>query len=78
MVVWRTDKFMAQEEAKSLGVFGAVNVGDDALWWDYGQLRLYRTNNRLLTSVRIFAVLILTGFDFRFNCVFMWVFPFLV
>lgn len=35
-----------------MGVFGAVNVGDEACWWDYGMLRLYRTNNRLLTSVR--------------------------
>ena len=34
-----------------MGVFGAVNVGDQACWWDYGMLRLYRTNNNLLTSV---------------------------
>lgn len=45
------DKFMAKSESKSLGVFGAVNVGDEACWWDYGQLRLYRTNNSLLTGV---------------------------
>eukprot|EP00904_Undaria_pinnatifida_P006054 jgi/Undpi1/2579/HiC_scaffold_13.g05958.m1 len=44
------DKFMAKSESKSMGVFGAVNVGDEACWWDYGMLRLYRTNNRLLTS----------------------------
>ncbi|CAM9537404.1 unnamed protein product [Ectocarpus sp. 4 AP-2014] len=45
------DKFMAKSESKSMGVFGAVNVGDEACWWDYGQLRLYRTNNALLTGV---------------------------
>lgn len=42
---------MAKDESKSMGVFGAVNVGDEACWWDYGQLRLYRTNNSLLTGV---------------------------
>lgn len=34
-----------------MGVFGAVNVGEDASWWDYGMLRLYRKNNLLLTAV---------------------------
>lgn len=30
-------------------IFGAVDVGADALWWDYGQLALYhRTNLRML------------------------------
>eukprot|EP00544_Gedaniella_sp_CCMP2646_P003881 CAMPEP_0202496926 /NCGR_PEP_ID=MMETSP1361-20130828/21372_1 /ASSEMBLY_ACC=CAM_ASM_000849 /TAXON_ID=210615 /ORGANISM="Staurosira complex sp., Strain CCMP2646" /LENGTH=520 /DNA_ID=CAMNT_0049128377 /DNA_START=16 /DNA_END=1578 /DNA_ORIENTATION=+ len=28
-----------------LGLFGAVNVGSDACWWDYGQLKLYSKNN---------------------------------
>lgn len=48
------DKFMATPEASKMGVFGAVNVGEDASWWDYGQLRLYRTNNLLLTHVSSF------------------------
>jgi hypothetical protein len=26
-------------------LFGAVDVGDKAYWWDYGQLPLYRSNN---------------------------------
>jgi hypothetical protein len=29
----------------SMGLFGAVDVGSDACWWDYGQLKLYSTNN---------------------------------
>lgn len=28
-----------------LGLFGAVDVGTDACWWDYGQLKLYSQNN---------------------------------
>lgn len=31
-----------------LGLFGAVNVGKDACWWDYGQLKLYAQNCFLL------------------------------
>lgn len=42
---------MAKPEAAGMGVFGAVNVGEDASWWDYGLLRLYRKNNLLLTAV---------------------------
>ncbi|GMI07536.1 hypothetical protein TrLO_g8252 [Triparma laevis f. longispina] len=30
---------------KTMGVFGAVDVGKDACWWDYGQLKLYSKNN---------------------------------
>jgi len=29
----------------TLGLFGAVNVGREACWWDYGQLKLYSINN---------------------------------
>ena len=29
------------------GVFGAVDVGEGCYWWDYGQLKLYLTNNVL-------------------------------
>ena len=32
----------------SLGLFGAVNVGREACWWDYGQLKLYAKNSLLL------------------------------
>lgn len=31
-----------------MGLFGAVNVGKDACWWDYGQLKLYSQNSLLL------------------------------
>lgn len=31
-----------------LGLFGAVDVGKDACWWDYGQLQLYSKNTMLL------------------------------
>jgi hypothetical protein len=29
------------------GVFGAIDVGEGCYWWDYGQLKLYLTNNVL-------------------------------
>eukprot|EP00636_Phaeomonas_parva_P017310 CAMPEP_0118852542 /NCGR_PEP_ID=MMETSP1163-20130328/1501_1 /TAXON_ID=124430 /ORGANISM="Phaeomonas parva, Strain CCMP2877" /LENGTH=584 /DNA_ID=CAMNT_0006784979 /DNA_START=113 /DNA_END=1867 /DNA_ORIENTATION=+ len=29
-------------------LFGAVNVGKDSIWWDYGQLKLYYRNMMLL------------------------------
>jgi hypothetical protein len=32
----------------ALGLFGAVDVGKDACWWDYGQLKLYSKNSLLL------------------------------
>lgn len=32
-------------DLSSLGLFGAVDVGSDACWWDYGQLKLYLKNN---------------------------------
>lgn len=32
------------------GLFGAVNVGADLSWWDYGQLKLYLRNSLLLTE----------------------------
>ncbi|KAG7349108.1 hypothetical protein IV203_011705 [Nitzschia inconspicua] len=31
-----------------MGLFGAVDVGKDACWWDYGQLQLYSKNSLLL------------------------------
>jgi hypothetical protein len=29
----------------NMGLFGAVDVGSKACWWDYGQLKLYSRNN---------------------------------
>jgi hypothetical protein len=43
---WITN-FLASTD-KKLGVFGAVDVGKDACWWDYGLLKLYSANNRKL------------------------------
>jgi len=38
----------SEEQGWSLGLFGAVDVGKDACWWDYGQLKLYSSNSLLL------------------------------
>ena len=38
----------ANEDTSKLGLFGAVDVGKDACWWDYGQLPLYSKNSLLL------------------------------
>ncbi|KAG7395083.1 hypothetical protein PHYBOEH_004235 [Phytophthora boehmeriae] len=49
----RMQKMMANFEesrAKELGLFGCVDVGSDVYWWDYGQLKLYLKNNRLVTK----------------------------
>merc|ERR1711935_1260010 len=45
-----SEKFQkANDENKcALGLFGAVDVGKDACWWDYGQLKLYSQNSLLL------------------------------
>lgn len=37
--------FIKSNEATGMGLFGAVDVGSEACWWDYGQLRLYLRNN---------------------------------
>merc|ERR1712154_17206 len=34
----------------NMGLFGAVDVGKDACWWDYGQLKKYALNNQKLLS----------------------------
>lgn len=44
----RMSAFKARLDLKDLGLFGAVNVGRDACWWDYGQLKLYSQNSLLL------------------------------
>ena len=33
-----------------MGLFGAVDIGTDACWWDYGQLKWYLKNNLMLTA----------------------------
>ncbi len=38
----------ANSGTTSLGLVGAVNVGKDAGWWDYGQVKLYSKNSKLL------------------------------
>lgn len=42
------DAFVAANS--DLGLFGAVDVGSNACWWDYGQLKLYIANNTKLTE----------------------------
>merc|ERR1712151_263477 len=47
------ETFSASEAAKASGLigrFGAVNVGQDCSWWDYGQIKLYSQNGLLLTK----------------------------
>uniref|UniRef100_A0A7S2ET75 Uncharacterized protein n=1 Tax=Trieres chinensis TaxID=1514140 RepID=A0A7S2ET75_TRICV len=41
----RMTKMKADFELGDMGLFGAVDVGSDACWWDYGQLKLYFKNN---------------------------------
>ncbi len=33
-----------------MGLFGAVDIGEDAFWWDYGQLRWYMKYNLMLAT----------------------------
>lgn len=35
-------------DLSGMGLFGAVDVGKEACWWDYGQLKLYSRNSLLL------------------------------
>ena len=44
----RMAAFKAKLELGDLGLFGAVDVGSKACWWDYGQLKLYSKNNTKL------------------------------
>lgn len=41
----RMAKMKANFDMGTLGLFGAVDVGTDACWWDYGLLKLYSQNN---------------------------------
>lgn len=42
------DTFLAANP--ELGMFGSVDVGSNACWWDYGQLKLYIANNLKLSE----------------------------
>lgn len=44
----RMKKFNQSFDRSGMGLFGAVDVGKDACWWDYGQLKLYSKNSLLL------------------------------
>jgi hypothetical protein len=37
--------FKATLDLSKYGIFGAVNVGSEACWWDYGLVKLYSKNN---------------------------------
>jgi hypothetical protein len=50
--------FFQQEDNITLGLFGAVDVGNDACWWDYGQLKLYSKNSLLLLQDGPSAILL--------------------
>lgn len=41
-------RFLSATAGDKMGLFGAVDVGKDACWWDYGQLKLYSANCLLL------------------------------
>lgn len=44
----RMKNFNEKFDRADMGLFGAVDVGKDACWWDYGQLKLYSKNSLLL------------------------------
>mmetsp|Transcript_3930 Transcript_3930/g.5170 ORF Transcript_3930/g.5170 Transcript_3930/m.5170 type:complete len:552 (-) Transcript_3930:200-1855(-) len=44
----RMAKMKASFDLGDYGLFGAVNVGKDAKWWDYGLVKLYSKNSLLL------------------------------
>ena len=37
-----------KEDSCSVRMFGAVDIGRDTFWWDYGQLRLYNKFNKMM------------------------------
>ncbi len=44
----RMKTFKENFDRAGMGLFGAVDVGKDACWWDYGLLKLYSKNSMLL------------------------------
>jgi len=61
-------------KAGGMGMFGAVDVGLDMSWWDYGMLALYSKNSLLLTEASEDAALMRRFFGISdakrvtFNC----------
>lgn len=45
----RIKNFLMRFDKGDLGLFGAVDVGEDACWWDHGQLKLGRQEPRVRT-----------------------------
>lgn len=41
----RMAKMKSSFSLGGMGLFGAVDVGNEACWWDYGQVKLYSENN---------------------------------
>ncbi|KAL7581150.1 hypothetical protein ACA910_005943 [Epithemia clementina (nom. ined.)] len=54
----RMTMMKASFELGEYGLFGAVDVGKDACWWDYGQLKLYSKNSLLLLEESLSADLL--------------------
>lgn len=46
----RVEDLIAAFDAGDKGMFGAVDVGMDMSWWDFGMLKLYRQNALLSTE----------------------------
>jgi hypothetical protein len=51
----------------SMKLFGAVDVGSNAYWWDYGQLKLYQMNNMKLIEKNHEAATMRAFFKFPSN-----------
>jgi hypothetical protein len=49
----------------NMGLFGAVDVGSEACWWDYGQVKLYSKNNFCLLEDGHDAVLLRKFFGIK-------------
>ena len=47
---WDRMQAMKAKLPAGMGVFGAVPVGTDGYWWDYGQLKLFMKNTSLALS----------------------------
>lgn len=54
----RMNNMKASFDLGDYGLFGAVDVGKDACWWDYGQLKLYSKNSLLLLEDSLAADLL--------------------
>ena len=54
----RMSKMKASFDLREYGLFGAVDVGKEACWWDYGQLKLYSKNSLLLLEKSLSADLL--------------------